>query len=65
MRMWPEGQGITRSSDGGESIAAKKFHRNAAGKACEIEFEGLRKTREIHHNQNRFVFGAAQKGEHF
>ena len=49
----------------GKSIAAKNFHWNAAGESCEIEFEGLRKTREIHYHQDRLVFGAAQKDEHF
>ncbi len=64
MRVRPERKKITRSSDGGKSIAAKDFHRNTAGKFRKIEFHRLSEAGQIHHNQNGFVFGAAQKCQH-
>src|SRR5438045_8235018 len=61
MRVRPESKEITRSSDGGKSVAAENFHRDTAGKFCEVQFHRLRKAGSIHDNDNSFVVGAAEK----
>src|SRR5207248_7334995 len=61
MRVRSERKKITRSSDGGKSIAAKNFHRNTARKFREIQFHRLREAGQIHDNDNSFVVGAAEK----
>src|SRR5207249_702907 len=65
MRVWSESQWITRSSDRRKAIPAKNFHRDTAGKFREIDFYGLGKPGQIHDHENGFVFGAAEKCQHF
>src|SRR5437762_12964554 len=60
-----KGKRITRSSDRGEPIAAKNFHRDTPGKFREVEFHRLSKPGQIHDHENGFVLGATEKYQYF
>ena len=63
--MGTERDDIARFSDRPKQIAAKNFHRNAPGKAREIQLCRLRKARKIYHHHDRLVFPPAEKRQHF
>src|SRR5947207_13228947 len=60
-----KGKRITRSSDRGEPIAAKNFHRDTPGKFREIEFHRLSKPGQIRDHENGFALGATEKYQYF
>src|SRR5215469_6652289 len=62
--MWTQRDDVTGFSDRPKEIAAKNLHRHVTDKWRQIQLCGLRKARQIYHNQNGFVAVPAKKGEH-
>ena len=62
--MRPESEDISGFLDRRKRVATEHFDRHTSGKLRQIEFNHLREAREIHDNENGFVFVAAEKGEY-